>query len=234
MKELKLLREYLEIVSQFSADRLSKKQRKQRHLLLSAWQRKSYDEPLPTLEELEAFRKSHGDYCHNPIFVRKAIVPTVQKDIEAGGIEGIRFLFSCFQDKGYDYYTSSVLHFFCKTMDYRYAPVSLAHKLLEQEPDNEFAMKYLYHHKKNFLEFSIHEMPTGILDGMNGASIDSLSEMLEDTSEFECLSKKLNISSDETLIDDCRRYYKAYRDYLLHLSKYQSFEDYLCMNRIPY
>ena len=54
-------------------------------------------EPLPTLEDLEEFRKLHGNYCLNPIFVRKAIVQTVQKDIEAGGIEGIRFLFRCFQ-----------------------------------------------------------------------------------------------------------------------------------------
>lgn len=229
-----LLTDYLEIVSRFADDGLSKQQRKQRHLLLSEWQRQIYDEPLPTLEELEAFRKNHGKYYHNPIFVRKAIVPAVQKDIEAGGIEGIRFLFNCFQDRECDYYTRSVLYFFCEALDYKYAPVSLAHQLLVHEPNNEFALKYLYHHLKYFLEFSIHEMPTGILTGMDGASIDSLSEMLEDVNEFERVSKKLNIPPDEVLINDCRRYYKAYRDYLLHRNAYKDFEDYLHMNRIPY
>ena len=81
MKQHKLLKEYLEIFSRFSANGLSKQQRKQRHVLLSTWERNIYNEPLPTLEELEEFRKLHGNYCLNPIFVRKATVQTVQKDI---------------------------------------------------------------------------------------------------------------------------------------------------------
>ena len=62
MEQHKLLKEYLEIFSRFSANGLSKQQRKQRHVLLSTWEKKIYTEPLPTLEDLEEFRKLHGNY----------------------------------------------------------------------------------------------------------------------------------------------------------------------------
>ena len=68
MEQHKLLKEYLEIFSRFSANGLSKQQRKQRHVLLSTWEKNIYSEPLPTLEELEEFRKLHGNYCLNPNF----------------------------------------------------------------------------------------------------------------------------------------------------------------------
>ncbi len=44
-------------------------------------------------------------------------------------------------------------------------------------------------HSSIFLEFSIHEMPTGILNGMNGAGITDIPAMLKDIEEFEYLSK---------------------------------------------
>lgn len=59
---------------------------------------------------------------------------------------------------------------------------------------------------------------------MDGASVSDIAEMLEDTNEFERISKKLNMLLCETLITDFRRYYKAYEDYLLHIGRYKTFE----------
>ncbi len=227
MGQCKLLNEYLEICSRFSADGLSHQERKQRHILLSAWEKNMYNEPLPTLEELEEFRKYHGSYCHNPIFVRKAIVQTVQKDIEAGGIEGVSFLFRCFQGHENSYcYTNNVLYIFCETLGFKYQPQQLANKLLEQEPDNEFALQYKYNTLKSFLEFSLHEMPTGILNGMNGANIDDLPEMLLSVDEFQDISDRLG-KNDKELINECRILYPAYKEYLQCYTRYNGFEEFL-------
>lgn len=232
MGQCKLLNEYLEICSRFSADGLSKQERKQRHILLSTWDKNVYNEPLPTIEELEEFRKCYGSYCHNPIFVRKAIVRTVQKDIEAEGIGGIRFLFRCFQGHENSYcYTNNALYIFCETLDFKYQPLQLADKLLKQEPNNEFALQYKYNTLKSFLEFSLHEMPTGILNGMNGADIDDLSEMLLSVDEFQGISARLG-KDDKALINECRTLYPAYNEYLQCYTRYNGFEDYLIKNKM--
>ena len=232
MKQHKLLNEYLEVCSRFPVDGLSKPYRKQRHILLSTWEKKVYNGPLPTLEELEEFRKHYGSYCHNPMFVRKVIVKTVQEDIEAGGIEGVRFLFRCFHGHETAYcHTNNALYIFCEALGFKYQPRQLADKLLKQEPDNEFALQYKYNTLKSFLEFSLHEMPTGILNGMNGASIDDLSEMLLAVDEFQGISARLG-KDDKTLINECRILYPAYNEYLQCYARYNGFEDYLIKNKI--
>ena len=42
-----------------------------------------------------------------------------------------------------------------------------------------------------------------------------------------------NIYNDEILIEDCRKFYVAYREYLKQQSRYNNFEDYLNQNDIP-
>ena len=106
--------------------------------------------------------------------------------------------------------------------------------MLEQDYDNIDALKYKYNTLKYFLESSIHEIPSCVLNGMDGASVSDIPEMLEDTNEFERISKKLDMPLCETLIADCRKYYKAYGDYLLHSGSYKTFEDYLRSNGISY
>ena len=106
--------------------------------------------------------------------------------------------------------------------------------LLEHDEDNVDALRYKYHALKYFLEFSIHEMPTGILNGMNGAGITDIPAMLKDIEEFEYLSKKLDTPLCETLINDCRRFYPAYKDYLQSFRRYKNFVEYLKMNNIQY
>ena len=87
--------------------------------------------------------------------------------------------------------TNSPLELFCKFCEYKYEPFQLADMLLGHDKDNVDALRYKYHALKFFLEFSIHEMPMGILNGMNGASITDFPAMLKDIDEFEYLSKRL-------------------------------------------
>lgn len=231
----KILSDYLKISNRFRREGLSKLERKQRHSELSEWEKKDYGNGSLTLCDIQNFWKDHNQICWNKLFISKVICPVIMADLEHEGFEGIRFLFYCFRGHERAYiYADSPLEIFCEFSGYKYQPLKLANLLLEHEPDNVDALNYKYHVLKEFLEFSIHEMPSGILNGMNGASASDIPSMLEDINEFECISKKLNMPSYETLIADCRRYYNAYEYYLQHTDKYKSFENYLRLNHIAY
>lgn len=98
------------------------------------------------------------------------------------------------------------------------------------------ALNYKYHALKEYLTFSIHEIPVGVLYGMNGASVSNIPAMLKDLDEFEMISKKLD-KIDSNLIADCRKYHNAYKDYLQNLTEYKNFENYPnthCISYQPY
>lgn len=231
-----VLLDYLEICSRFRKDGLSKLERRLRHTLLTEWAKKHYADDNLTIPELYEFWDKHGDMCHNRIFFEKVIVPVVDDDMKYGNIEGLKFLFYClrgYEDVSFNS-SESPVSIFCDAIDYQFGTVQLADMVLEKEPEEENALKYKYHHLLDFFEFSIHEMPTGILNGMNGASKPDIPEMLKDIDEFERISGILNMPLYEDLINSCRKYYTAYGDYLQNLNQYESFEEYMHLNNISY
>ena len=231
----RVLSDYLEIYNKFRTDGLSKLERKQRYTLLSEWGQTAYDDESVNISDIQDFWNSHNRICWNKLFISKVICPVIAADLEIGGYEGLKFLFQCFRGHDDSYVSSDCpLAVFCEYSGYKYQPFQLANLLLEQDSDNIDALKYKYNTLKYFLEFSIHEIPSCVLNGMDGASVSDISEMLEDTNEFERISKNLNMPLGETLITDCRRYYKAYEDYLLHIGRYKTFENYLHSNGISY
>lgn len=231
----RILSDYLEICSKFRVDGLSKLERKQRHTLLSEWAKKEYAHEHITISDIKDCWDSHNDICWNRLFINKVICPVIAADLEICGYDGLRFLFRCF--RGHEkscIHSDSPLAIFCDYSGGEYQPFQLADMLLESEPNNVDALRYKYDALKYFLEFSIHEMPSGVLNGYGGASASDIPAMIEDTNEFERISRKLNMPRCETLIADCRRYYKAYGDYLQNLDRFRTFEDYLRSNEIAY
>ena len=77
--------------------------------------------------------------------------------------------------------------------------------------------------EKEHLWNSIHEIPLGVLNGMNGASISDIPDMLSLVDSFEAISNKLKMDDDKTLIEDCRKFYNAYREYLKQQNQYNNF-----------
>ena len=230
-----ILSDYLEICSKFRANGLSKPERKQRHALLSEWEKTDYERGILSLSEIQDFWDNHNDMCWNRIFINKVICPAIADDLANGGYDGLIFLFRCFQGReSSSIHTDSPLVIFCDYCGDKYQPFQLADMLLEYEVDNIDALSYKYNALKYFLEFSIHELPKGVLNGYYGASVSDIPAMIEDTNEFERISRKLNMPLCENLVEDCRRYYKAYGDYLQNLNRYGTFEDYLRSNKIAY
>ena len=185
----KVLAEYISICSQFRKDGLSKPERKQRHAMLSEWAKNIHTAEIPELAELYEFRDCYGELCYNNLFIKSIIMPVVADDFENNGIDGIKFLFSCFRghDRLYND-ANSPISIFCDAIGYKYNPIQLADLVLDMEPENLDVLNFKYYSLKSYLEFSLHEMPSGILDGMNGASVSAIPDMFHIIDEFQYLS----------------------------------------------
>lgn len=231
-----ILADYLEICLKFQKEYLSKPERKQRHILLTEWAKTQYADGNPTIPELYEFWDKYKEVCYNKFFIEKAIIPTVNDDFQSGGIEGLKFLFYCLRGKDVIEYisTTSPVFIFSNENNYKYGSVQLADMVLEKEPNNEDALKVKYFIGKEYLWNSIHEIPFGVLNGMNGASVSDIPDMLSSVDSFEAISNKLKMDDDKTLIEDCRKFYNAYREYLKQQNQYNNFEDYLIRNNIPF
>ena len=180
---------------------------------------------------MPCFRDCYGELCYNNYFIKSIIIPVVAADFENNGIDGIKFLFSCFRghDRLYNN-ANSPLSIFCDAIGYKYNPIQLADLVLDVEPENLDVLNFKYYSLKSYLEFSLHEMPSGILDGMNGASVSAIPDMFHIVDEFQCLSEKLSLNDGSTLIADCRKFYSAYENYLKNLDSFKNFADYLNKN----
>lgn len=231
-----LLADYLEICFKFRKEYLSKPERKQRHSLLTEWAKTQYTDGNPTIAELYEFWDKYKNVSYNKIFIEKAIVPTVNDDFQSGGIDGLKFLFYCLRGKDAIEYisTTSPVFIFSNENNYKYGSAQLADLVLEKDSNNEDALKVKYFIEKEHLWNSIHEIPLGVLNGMNGASVSDIPDMLSSVDSFEAISNKLKINNDEILIEDCRKFYNAYREYLKQQNQYNNFEDYLIRNNIPF
>lgn len=104
----RLLSDYLEICSKFRTNGLSKLERKQRHVLLSEWEKTDYEKGLLTLREIKDFWDNHNDICWNRVFINKVICPAIAADLKTGGYDGLRFCSTVSEDMKVPAYTLTV------------------------------------------------------------------------------------------------------------------------------
>jgi hypothetical protein len=78
------------------------------------------------------------------------------------------------------------------------------------------------------LRYSLHELPSGVLYGMDGATPEQCLELEQELDEFVGLVAGTNdAAAYGGLVETCRLHFPAYRDYLLNREAYTSYEDYL-------
>lgn len=76
--------------------------------------------------------------------------------------------------------------------------------------------------------YSLHELPSGILYGQNGASVEQWAELLDELTGYASLCAEIGAEdADREIIDAASSYIPAYRDYLLHRESCESFSAYL-------
>lgn len=230
-----VLQDYLEIYQRFPSDNTwNKAEKKERHKQIMEWQKRGYQD-MPDIDEIDAFIKENPKLVFEKPFWVKLLVPCVYEDIENGTIKAIRYLFESNQSDDVGNMRDYV-NIFCEASGWKYSPEQLINIVLEKEPDNQVVLQNKYVRDLNYLSFSVHEIPYGVLNGMNGAEKSSIPLMLEILEGFEEICAKLGRLDTEhkNFIDFCRRMYVAWAEYLDKIENYNGFCDYLEKNNIEF
>lgn len=99
---------------------------------------------------------------------------------------------------------------------------------LEHDPDDVVARCELIAWMHCYLDYTLHELPSGVLYDQNGADAAKCRELCELLSEFEQLVNMKGTSQEESeLIEDCRFHYEQYPRYLADHKQYGSYAAYL-------
>ena len=226
-----ILSDYYDFYTRYSKEYLSKIEKKQRHIDLMEWQKKEYNE-LPTLDEIIDFIKDKENLKSDVVFLKNTLIKRVIEDINNNNLDSLKYTFSLV-DEDHIGYSIDPINLICEETDFIYTRIELADKVLENDEKNQHALRYNYKLLEKFIGNSIHELPSGVLYGNDGASIEELEEMQKDLFDFKDLSNKLEKSNDD-FIDFCFRIYNAYGDYLINRESYKGFVEYLEKHEIPY
>ncbi len=81
------------------------------------------------------------------------------------------------------------------------------------------------------LHYSLHELPSGVLYGMDGATLEQCQELDEELDEFcrHVAHEDMEARYAEQ-IQTCRFHFRAYRDYLMNREHYRGYAEYLSQN----
>ena len=108
--------------------------------------------------------------------------------------------------------------------------ISMIETLLEKglriSPNDKELLEISEKWTRNYLNYTLHELPTGVLYGANGATIEECKELIEEVAKYEIVCNKLQRDESE-LIEECKFYYPAYKAYLSVYKNYKNFDDYL-------
>jgi len=204
-----IFKDYLDIFEKYPKDDyLTREERKERYKLLQEYEKRNYQDEI-SVDEFKDFISSYIDKIDvSSQFIGKFLKGDKDEN---------------------DYY----LKFFSLLYDEFGDKINLINKLLEKEPDYLPAIKQKYTILSNYIDFSIHEMPWGLLLDKASSEKDAKTEALADLDDFLELSKKLEKDNKE-YIEECRIYYNAWFDFLDNKDKYKSYEEYLEKNNIGY
>ena len=222
-----IFKDYLDIFEKYPKDKyLTREERKERYKLLQEYEKRNYQDKI-SVDEFQDFINLYIDKIDiSSQFIGK-FLEVIKKDINKGGTFAVKCLIGD-KDENDNY-----LKFFNLLYDEFGDRINLINKLLEKEPDYLPAIKQKYTILSNYIDFSIHEMPWGLLLDKPISEKNAKTEALADLEEFSKLSKKLGKDNKE-YIEDCRIYYNAWFDFLENKDKYKSYEEYLEKHNIEY
>jgi hypothetical protein len=85
-----------------------------------------------------------------------------------------------------------------------------------------------------WMHYSLHELPAGVLYGIDGATLEQCQELEADLDMFcQLVAQEALQERYAQLIGACRHHFPAYRDYLLHRERYDDYAAYLSRNPAP-
>ena len=96
------------------------------------------------------------------------------------------------------------------------------------DPSDDIARGRLIDRQASYLEYTLHELPVGVLYGADGASLNECEDLLALLGEFKAhvVAMREEASYSE-LIRECEFHYNAYAAYLRGGPPYEGYERYL-------
>lgn len=109
---------------------------------------------------------------------------------------------------------------------------ALLEKAIELDANDHVAKTRLIRVLAYRLEYSIHEIPWGVLYGTNGASVEECAVLAKELEDFCVLIDSEKMRNEyEDLIEDCKYHFKMYSAYLRNQKDFASYEAFL--NAMP-
>lgn len=105
----------------------------------------------------------------------------------------------------------------------------------EREPDHAGAQQALLANARYHLEYSLHELPAGVLYGANGATAAGCSDLEELLATTERVAIRAGREAEfADLFSSCRLHYRAYAEYLQQRAPGDSYAAFLGSHtRVP-
>lgn len=99
--------------------------------------------------------------------------------------------------------------------------------MLAHDPSNEEARVALRTELVSIIKNSLHELPSGVVDGHMACTIEGCQELLQDVDELEKIANQSEKLALEDLMRRARFHYKAYAEYLASRPHYEDYPRYL-------
>ncbi|EKK01550.1 hypothetical protein RBSH_03111 [Rhodopirellula baltica SH28] len=115
-----------------------------------------------------------------------------------------------------------------RLVDGTLAEHALLETALDHDPDDDHSRRKLLDLLVSRLNYTLHELPSGVLYGHDGASVDQCREMLEELDDFTRHADRLGLVGDyANLVAKCRFHYNTYSQYLTDRRGASCYADYL-------
>jgi len=155
-----------------------------------------------------------------PLF-EKIIFPVLYEDFKSKKPNSARWL------SGYSQliYKSKVVK---RVLGEEFTEEYFLRKAIEHDPADIISKEKLIAVIAQQLEYSIHEVPYGVLWGHNGTSVEECDELVLSLSEFEKMVADMPFHKDyKELISECGFHFREYKNYLISKGSYDSYSAYL-------
>lgn len=102
---------------------------------------------------------------------------------------------------------------------------------VRHDPHDQRSRRRLIDKIADRLRYSLHELPSGVLYGIDGASPEQCQALAAELEEFcRLVAQEKREETFTGLIRDCRFHFRAYHDYLVQRERCASYAEYLSQN----
>jgi hypothetical protein len=105
---------------------------------------------------------------------------------------------------------------------------ALLRSAVAQDPADIRSRQQLVRLIANHLRYTLHELPAGVLYGIDGATVEQCDELLAELDEFRALIEIEGRTADHApLVAECDRHFKSYKRYLFERPAHESYKHFL-------